>query len=96
MKYYSEFILCIYLFLINTINFVLFKTDKKRARNREWRIPESTLLLVSILGGTIGGILGMNVFRHKTKKLTFTIGMPLLLVLNIFMIKYIQQLLFLK
>lgn len=96
MKYNREIILWIYLLLINTISFALFKTDKKRARKREWRIPESTLLLVSILGGAVGGILGMNVFRHKTKKAVFVIGMPLLLIFNIFIIKLILQLLILN
>ena len=89
MEYNKEFILWIYLLIINTITFVLFKTDKKRARKREWRIPESTLLLVSILGGAIGGILGMNVFRHKTKKPIFIIGMPIILIINILVIRYL-------
>lgn len=88
MKYNSEFILWIYLLLINSINFFLFQIDKKRARNRKWRIPESTLLFISILGGSIGGLLAMNLFKHKTKKLLFILGMPTILILNIVIIKY--------
>lgn len=88
MKYTRE-IFFTYCFSINLINFVLFYLDKKRARNRQWRIPESTLLFISLLGGTIGGLVGMNLFRHKTKKMKFIIGMPLILIVNILIIKYL-------
>lgn len=88
VKYGYE-ILFAYCFSINLINFILFYSDKKRARNRQWRIPESTLLFVSLLGGAIGGLIGMKVFKHKTKKIKFTIGMPLILIVNIFILKYL-------
>lgn len=88
MKYTRE-IFFTYYFSINLINFVLFYLDKKRARNRQWRIPESTLLFISLLGGTIGGLVGMNLFRHKTKKMKFVIGMPLILIVNILIVKYL-------
>ena len=88
MKYSKE-IFFIYIITINLINFILFNSDKKRAKTRQWRIPESTLLFVSLLGGTIGGLNGMNLFRHKTKKMKFIIGMPLILIINVFIIKYL-------
>lgn len=95
MKYISETLL-VYCLFINLITFVLFYLDKKRARNRQWRIPESTLLFASLLGGALGGLIGMNLFRHKTKKMKFTIGMPLILIVNIFILKFIQQILILN
>ncbi len=69
--------------VMSLITFVMFGIDKKRAMNQEWRIKEATLLTMCLLGGSIGGLLGMRTFRHKTKKLKFTIGVPLLLVVNI-------------
>lgn len=87
MKYSRE-ILFIYYIIINLINFILFYSDKKRARNRKWRILESTLLFVSLLGGALGGLIGMKIFKHKTKNIKFIIGMPLILIINIFILKY--------
>lgn len=63
--------------------------DKWKAKNGRWRIPENTLLLFTILGGGIGTILGMYVFRHKTKKAKFTIGMPAILALEIALVVYL-------
>jgi uncharacterized membrane protein YsdA (DUF1294 family) len=70
------------------ITFILFSLDKKRAKSRQWRIPESTLLFVSLLGGAVGGLIGMQIFKHKTKKMKFVIGMPIILVFNIMILKY--------
>jgi len=57
--------------------------DKRRAQKNYWRIPESTLFTTACFGGSIGCIAGMYCFRHKTKHLTFTIGMPLILIIQI-------------
>ena len=73
----------IYLLLINIAAFALMGTDKHRARRHMWRIPEKTLFLSAILGGSIGAILGMRTFRHKTKHPSFTIGMPLILLIQL-------------
>lgn len=89
MTFDLNFILWIYLLLINTISFTLFRTDKKRARKREWRIPESALLFTSLLGGSLGAIIGMQFYNHKTKKIKFIIGMPIILILNILIVKYL-------
>lgn len=58
-------------------------TDKKKAQHGRWRIRESTLMTVAALGGSVGSLLGMKLFRHKTKHLKFTMGIPVILVLQI-------------
>lgn len=57
--------------------------DKKRAVNKKWRIKESTLILISLIGGSVGMLFGMKIFHHKTKKKLFSVGVPLILVLQI-------------
>lgn len=76
-------ILIIYLAFINLLAFVLMGLDKAKARRHKWRIPEKTLFLSAILGGSAGAILGMQLFRHKTKHASFRIGMPCILILQI-------------
>ena len=76
----------LYLLMINLIGFGLMWSDKKRAKWGKWRIPEQTLFIVTALGGGIGTIAGMYTFRHKTKKLKFTIGLPLLVILEILLV----------
>ena len=71
--------LAAWLIVINLITFIVFGIDKKRARNHEWRIPEKTLFLLAIIGGSIGAIFGMIVFHHKTRKWYFWIGMVMIL-----------------
>lgn len=73
----------IYFIAINLIGFLSMFIDKKKAKWGRWRIPENTLFLFAFLGGTIGSIMGMQLFRHKTQKTKFKIGMPALLVLQI-------------
>lgn len=72
-----------YLILINCIALALMGIDKSRARRGAWRIPEKTLFLSALLGGSIGAILGMQAFRHKTKHWYFQYGMPLILIVQI-------------
>ena len=72
-----------YLFVINIIAFLLMGIDKHKARRGKWRIPEKTLFLTALLGGSIGSILGMYQFRHKTKHTAFVIGMPCILLFQI-------------
>ncbi len=73
----------IYLILINIITFVVMGIDKKKAIFGKWRIKESALFTLVLLGGGIGGIAGMYVFRHKTKKMRFVIGFPAILIFEI-------------
>ncbi len=75
--------LLIYLIIINVIAFMLMGFDKRRAKRHAWRIPEKTLFGSALLGGSIGAIAGMQVFRHKTKHLSFQIGMPTILIVQI-------------
>lgn len=73
----------IYLLIINIVGFLAMGIDKRRAKLMEWRIPEKTLFLITLFGGGIGTIAGMYTFRHKTKKKYFTIGLPLILIIEI-------------
>ena len=73
----------IYLLIVNAAGFILMLTDKIKAKKHLWRIPETTLFLAAILGGSAGCLLGMYAFRHKTKHLKFTLGMPLILAVQI-------------
>ena len=78
----------IYIIIINIIGFFAMGIDKWKAKNNVWRIPENTLFGITALGGGIGTIIGMYTFRHKTKKLKFTIGLPAILILEILLIIY--------
>ena len=82
-------ILTIYLIFMNLLAFLLMGLDKSKARRNRWRIPEKTLYLSAILGGSIGAILGMQVFRHKTKHASFRIGMPCILIAQLGLAVYI-------
>ena len=76
-------VLLYYLAIINVLAFVLYGVDKKKAENEKYRIPESRLILVAVLGGAYGAFLGMIIFHHKTRKTKFRIVVPLFLCLNV-------------
>ena len=78
----------IYLLVINLMAFCAMWWDKRRAQKGEWRISEAGLFTLVLLGGGIGGIAGMYAFRHKTKKLRFTIGFPTILITEIVLAVY--------
>ena len=78
-----EKLLLVYLLLVNAAGFLLMLVDKIKARKNLWRIPEATLMGVAAIGGSIGAIAGMNLFRHKTKHAKFYIGLPVILVIQI-------------
>ena len=82
-------IVLIYLLIVNLVAFYLYWNDKRRAKKGRWRIPENTLLLIALLGGSIGALLGMKVFRHKTKHWKFKILVPLFLILQIALAVYL-------
>lgn len=73
----------LYLILINALACLLMHIDKKKARQHRFRIPESVLLSVSLLGGALGGICGMVLFHHKTRKPAFSVGLPLMFFLQL-------------
>lgn len=72
-----------YFIIMNLIGFALMGIDKYRAKKRSFRIPEATLFIVAIIGGSIGSIIGMYAFRHKTRHWYFVYGMPFILLLQI-------------
>ncbi len=78
----------VYLVFINIIGFSIMGIDKNRAKKGKWRIRENTLFLVAIIGGSIGSIAGMQVFRHKTKHKQFVYGMPAILIIQIVILVY--------
>ena len=78
-----------YLILVNAIAFILMLADKIKAKKKKWRIPEATLLTVAAIGGSLGAIGGMYAFRHKTKHLKFTMGLPVILALQIILAVFI-------
>ena len=78
MKY-----ILLYLLLINAVAFFLMLADKRKAMKNLWRIPEATLMMSAVLGGSVGALAGMNMFRHKTKHLKFTLGIPAILIAQI-------------
>ena len=80
----------LYLLLVKLIAFVLYGVDKRRARQGRWRISESTLLGIALLGGAIGAMVGMKVFRHKTKHKRFSLGLPAIFVLQMALVLYIS------
>lgn len=80
-----------YILIINLIEFILMGIDKYLAIKKLYRIPEFTLLFMSAIGGSIGGILGMITFRHKTKKIKFIILIPLFLIINTIIILNIKK-----
>ena len=73
----------LYLLIVNAVGWLLMLADKRKAQKKLWRIPESTLLMVAAIGGSIGSLAGMYTFRHKTKHLKFTLGIPAILILQI-------------
>ena len=78
MKY-----ILLYLLIINAVGFLLMLVDKYKAKKKLWRIPEATLMGVAAMGGSIGSLIGMYTVRHKTKHLKFTIGIPLILAVQV-------------
>ena len=79
----------IYVLVINVIGFLAMGIDKLKAKKDWWRIPEGTLMMLCLLGGGIGTICGMYKFRHKSKNLKFTVGMPTILILEIAIVLYV-------
>ena len=76
-------LLWIYLLLVNTAAFLVFGLDKWKAKRERWRVPEKTFFLVAILGGSLGAILGMYAFHHKTRHWYFKWGLPAILIAQI-------------
>ena len=78
------------LIVINIVTFVVYGIDKWKAMKGRWRISEFTLLLLAVIGGSIGALLGMRVWHHKTKHLKFKYGVPLILLAQLALLYFIQ------
>ena len=79
-------LIIIYLVVINSISFIMMGLDKYKAKKRAWRIPESTLFVLALIGGSIGSIAGMHLFHHKTRHWYFLYGMPAILIIQILIV----------
>lgn len=75
-------ILFVYLLIMNAASFALMHADKRKAQKKKWRIPEATLMWMALLGGSLGILLGMYCFRHKTLHKKFSVGIPLILFIQ--------------
>ena len=84
-----EYFFGVYLFVVNLITFILFAVDKYKSKKSKWRISERTLIGIALIGGSVGALMSMNAFRHKTKHKKFTIGVPLILVAQITFAVYV-------
>lgn len=80
-----------YLMLVNIVAFAAFGIDKYKAKRDQWRIPEKTLLTLAAIGGGVGALLGMKVWRHKTKHAKFTIGVPVIIIAQIALLVWLTQ-----
>ena len=76
-------LIILYLLLVNALGFLLMLVDKIKAKKNRWRIPERTLMTIAAIGGSVGCLLGMYTFRHKTLHLKFTVGIPVILALQL-------------
>lgn len=80
------FLVTLYVVCVNIAGFTLMGFDKWKAKKHAWRVPEATLFIIALIGGSIGSILGMQIFRHKTRHWYFVYGMPAILILQIVLI----------
>lgn len=78
-----------YFLFMNFFGFILMGVDKRKAKKREWRISESSFFVVALLGGSLGSIIGMYAFHHKTRHWYFVYGMPAILVLQVAIASFI-------
>lgn len=83
------YFVALYLTVVNLTGFAVMGIDKRKAVRHLWRVRESTLFLIALLGGSVGSILGMRMFRHKTRHWYFVYGMPAILVLQILLAVFI-------
>ena len=79
-----------YLVIVNILAFILYGLDKQKAVRKQWRISEAQLLGIAVIGGSIGAILGMQFFHHKTRKWKFRLGVPLILAAQLILWRVLQ------
>ena len=83
--------LAYYLLAINVVTFIVYGIDKYKAKKAKWRIPEATLLLLAVLGGSIGAWMGIKVWHHKTMHKKFKYGIPAILLIQIALMAYLHM-----
>ena len=83
--------LAYYLLAINAVAFIVYGIDKYKAKKAKWRIPEATLLLLAVLGGSVGAWMGMKVWHHKTMHKKFKYGIPAILLIQIALMAYLHM-----
>ena len=86
-----EIIIYTFIAILNVITFLIYAIDKWKAKKNRWRIPESILLLLAVLGGSIGALMGMKIWHHKPMHKKFKYGIPLIMILQIGMLLYLWQ-----
>lgn len=79
---HAEFLLVAWLLLMSVVLFVVMGRDKALSKTRKRRVPEATLFVLALLGGALGGVLGMQIFRHKTQHMKFVVGFPLIALIQ--------------
>lgn len=80
----------IYLFIVNILGLIVMLYDKAQARSGAWRISEKNLLLIALVGGTAGVLIGMHLFRHKTRHIKFTLGVPAILIIQFILLRFLR------
>ena len=86
MEHNIAWALGVYLLVLNLVTFFTYGWDKRKERKNQWRVPEHTLLALAFVGGSVGALLGMRVFHHKTRKTKFRLGVPAALLLWLLLI----------
>ena len=84
-----QYLVLLYLIIINAAGFLLMLADKLKAKRSAWRIPEATLISIAAMGGSVGSLAGMYCFRHKTRHIKFTLGIPLVLIIQILLVLWL-------
>ena len=84
-----QIIVLAYIFVMSVVGFISMGADKQKAKKGKWRTPEATLFIIALLGGALGSVIGMHVFRHKTKHWYFALFMPLILVAQIALVVFL-------
>ena len=79
-----------YLLAINIVSFFLYGIDKYKAKKNKWRIPEATLLMIAVIGGSIGAWVGMRLWHHKTMHKKFKYGIPVIIIMQIALVTYLH------
>lgn len=87
MYHYSLY----YLLVVNTLTFLLYGIDKYKAKKARWRISEATLLMMAVIGGSIGAWAGMRLWHHKTMHKKFKYGIPLIILLQVALVFYLHN-----